>query len=69
MKNYIINKSKDNHNCNEVHTSTCYRAQNIKEYEKLGIFNNENEAVAYAKKHGYPNADGCFYCCPNAHTK
>lgn len=34
----------------------------------LGYFTNGKEAVREAKKH-YSNVDGCFFCCPEAHTR
>lgn len=34
----------------------------------LGYFANGKEAVREAKKH-YSNVDGCFFCCPEAHTR
>ena len=37
-------------------------------FELLGVFNNEIDAVNYAKmKHPTLKVDGCAYCCPAAH--
>jgi hypothetical protein len=68
MKYYIINKNKDDNGNNEVHTSDCYYKPAKSNQEDLGWFNNEVEAKNYAKQHGWPDADGCYFCCRNAHT-
>lgn len=67
MANYIINMNKDEKGLNEVHTTTCSHRPNPVNQDNLGYHSNEIEAVEYAKQHGYPNADGCLYCCPLAH--
>ena len=67
MPNYIINKNKDENGLNEIHTTTCSFRPNSNNQDNLGYHSNEVEAKKYAKQHGYPNADGCFYCCPLAH--
>lgn len=37
-------------------------------FELLGAFSNELEAVRYARiKHPTFKIDGCAYCCPAAH--
>ena len=37
-------------------------------FELLGAFSNEIDAVKYAKaKHPSFKIDGCAYCCPRAH--
>lgn len=33
----------------------------------LGEFSDGIAAVIYAKSIGYSNADGCKFCCPEAH--
>ena len=39
-------------------------------FELLGAFSNEMEAVSYARmKHPTFRIDGCAYCCPDAHTR
>lgn len=64
---YIINKSPDEHGYNEVHTTTCVRRPNYYNQEDLGLHANAIAAVNYAKTHGWPRADGCYYCCREAH--
>lgn len=68
MANYIINKNKDEKGLNEVHTTTCLHLPKMTNWDNLGYHSNEIEAVNYAKRNGYPNADGCKYCCPLAHN-
>lgn len=65
--NYIINKNKDDKGYNEVHTTTCEHLPESWNKVKLGWFENGIEAVNYAKNNGYSNADGCYYCCNEAH--
>ncbi len=52
----------------EVHKSTCSYV-GYPNVIHLGIFDYPSEAVLYALKNGYSNADGCAYCCPQSHTK
>lgn len=68
MKNYYINKTKDNNGMNEVHVSNCFWLSRTSQKQYLGEFHNANEAVSYAKRIGYPHADGCKICSPEAHT-
>ena len=35
----------------------------------LGDFDYPSAAISYAKRNGYSNADGCYYCCNQSHTK
>jgi len=67
MPLYIVNRSKDDKNLNEVHTTNCSHLPSAENRELLGYFYNAKEAVKYAKLHGWPNADGCYYCCNEAH--
>lgn len=66
---YYINKTKDNNNRNEVHTSDCFWLKLASKTEYLGTFNNAIDAVSYAKRNGYPAADGCKHCSSEAHTE
>ncbi len=68
MFTYYINKTKDSNGKNEVHKSTCYWLRIANSTQTLGEFNNGIEAVGYAQKIGYPDADGCKNCAPEAHT-
>ena len=67
MSYYIINKNKDNHGYNEVHKDHCVRLPEVQNRVSLGHFSSDGQAVAYARNNGYPNADGCYYCCSSAH--
>lgn len=68
MSKYFINKTCDENGKNEVHKSSCAWFKIVKNYAELGEFNDGIAAVDYAKANGYPNADGCKHCCPEAHT-
>ncbi len=52
----------------EVHKSDCDHKPTVN-LSTLGSFNYPSEAIAYAKRSGYSNADGCYYCCNQSHTK
>lgn len=67
MPDYLINKEKTDGIYNEVHTTTCENLPILFNRVNLGIFANEIDAVSYAKSFGYPKADGCKFCCKNAH--
>lgn len=69
MPNYIINARKDENGYNEVHTTLCNHKPEFQNIRNLGYFINAKEAVTYAKKNGYPYADGCYYCSNEAHRK
>ena len=71
MTNYYLNLNAQSNDDHEVHKETCYYYYKYKSgynFEYLGAFYNEMEAVNYARK-THPNLriDGCAYCCPNAH--
>lgn len=67
MPNYIINKEKTDGRYNEVHTTACIFKPLLQNQQSLGWHADEIDAVAYAKRNGYPDADGCYYCCERAH--
>lgn len=67
MPYYIINKNSDEKGLHEVHTADCIRKPLSYNSESLGYFTNGVQAVAYAKSIGWKTADGCKYCCPEAH--
>jgi hypothetical protein len=66
---YYVNNDQTNNPGlhHEVHTEKHALKLNIKSKKRLGEFANEVEAVEYAKKHHYDDADGCAECCPDAH--
>lgn len=68
MEFYYVNKNQDSNGNNEVHAQGCSRMPSASNRECLGYFNNGKEAVKEAKTKGYSKADGCFYCCREAHT-
>ncbi len=67
MPYYIINKEKTDGRYNEVHTSVCQHKPYPWNQEDLGWHADEIDAVSYAKRNGYPDADGCYFCCERAH--
>ncbi len=67
MPYYIINKEKTDGRCNEVHTTTCTHKPSCQNQHDLGWHADEIDAVAFARRNGYPDADGCYYCCERAH--
>lgn len=65
--NYIINKNLDENGRNEVHVTTCSHLPLLRNQVSLGWHPNARSAVAYAKQIGWKYADGCYYCCNEAH--
>ena len=63
--NYYVNQEEDNDGDHEVHKQGCsWMPENR---IALGECNNAHEAVRKAKVY-YSTADGCYHCCPEAHT-
>lgn len=67
MAYYIINKNSDDNGRNEVHTATCSYLPYWQNQESLGWHTDAVAAVDYAKRNGWKNADGCYFCCNQAH--
>lgn len=67
MPNYIINTRKTDGVYNEVHTTDCAYRPQIDHQDDLGWHVNGVDAVRYAQQNGYPAADGCQHCSPEAH--
>ncbi len=71
MIKYYLNLNAQSNGDHEVHKETCYyyyEYKNQYNFELLGAFSNDIEAVNYARfKHPNFRIDGCAYCCPNAH--
>ena len=71
MVNYYLNLNAQSNGDHEVHKETChyyYMYKSGYNFELLGAFSNELEAVRYARiKHPTFKIDGCAYCCPAAH--
>lgn len=71
MINYYLNLNAQSNGEHEIHKESCYYYYMYKSgynFELLGTFFNENDAVRYAKQK-YPifKIDGCAYCCRNIH--
>lgn len=71
MTNYYLNLNAQSNGDHEVHKESCYYYYMYKSghnFELLGSFNNEIDAVNYAKiKHPEYKIDGCAHCCSKAH--
>lgn len=71
MVNYYLNLNAQSNGDHEVHKESCYYYYMYKSgynFELLGAFSNELEAVRYARiKHPTFKIDGCAYCCSTAH--
>lgn len=67
MPKYIINKNEDVKGYNEVHETSCNHLPAVNNQVSLGYHADAKSAVSYAKLTGYKNADGCYYCCNDAH--
>lgn len=71
MINYYLNLNAQYNGGHEVHKESCYYYYMYKagsNFELLGAFSNEIDAVKYAKaKHPSFKIDGCAYCCLRAH--
>lgn len=65
---YYVNKVAQPTGEHEVHKLGCRYLPSEENRLFLGIFSNSSEAIREAKKHYY-NVDGCFYCCPESHTR
>lgn len=75
LENYYLNKNAQSNGDHEVHRESCkfyYLYKYGNNFEYIGKFSNEMDAVSYAKSLNYSIAnkiDGCAFCCPKAHTK
>ena len=65
---YYVNKNKDAQGNHEVHKEGCNKMPALQNREYVGYFNNAHDAVRKAKQ-TYPTADGCYWCCPEAHKQ
>jgi hypothetical protein len=68
MELYYLNRNQQSGGEREVHISTCSFLPEPKNRISLGYFSHCREAMKEAKKH-YDDVDGCFFCCPECHTK
>ena len=71
MAKYFLNLNPQSNGDHEIHKSTCiyyYSYQAGNNFEYLGEFLSDTEAIVYARsKHPYMKIDGCYYCCPSIH--
>jgi len=68
MYYFIINQNADENGRNEIHNFfVCEHLPASHNRITLGWFTSEYEALQYARCNGFPNADGCYYCCNNIH--
>ena len=71
VTNYYLNLNDQSNGDYEVYKESCYYYYMYKSghnFELLGSFNNEIDAVNYAKiKHPEYKIDGCAHCCSKAH--
>ena len=68
LRKYYVNNSAQSNGDHEVHEEHCAFLKLAVDVKFLGLFENGIQAVAYAKKL-YSRADGCFYCCKEAHKR
>lgn len=68
MTNYVININSQTNGEHEVHKITCNKLPNPANRLYLGDFPTCYDAIREAKKYD-PDADGCYYCSPECHTR
>jgi hypothetical protein len=64
---YYINLNPQENGDNEIHTADCSYLRLVKDKKFLGDFSNCYDAIIMARRMGYPNADGCYYCSKSCH--
>lgn len=64
---YYVNKNAQGDGTHEVHSADCSWLPDAENRLYLGSFDNGREAVNVARLY-YAKADGCYYCCREAHT-
>lgn len=69
MPFYVINlNAQPGSRDNEVHEKACSFIQQSRNLKDLGFHFSCHDAVLGAKRQGYRNADGCYYCCHPCHN-
>jgi len=66
MDAYCVNNNAQSTGEHEVHKEGCSFFPG--DYTYLGSFSTCKAAIQEAKKH-YANVDGCYFCCPDCHTR
>ena len=69
MPNYLVNRNAQPTGEHEVHANTCGHLPEAFNQDYLGTYSNCREALTAARNRGYPNVDGCYYCCNSCHTR
>lgn len=67
MARYYVNTNAQANGDHEVHKLGCDRMPEEHNRRYIGEFSSCVAAVRAAKAM-YPKADGCYYCCREAHT-
>lgn len=67
LHKYYVNNSAQPNGDHEVHEEHCTYLEMAHDVKYLGMFENGIQAVAHARKF-YAKADGCYFCCKEAHT-
>lgn len=65
---YYVNNNPQSNGDHEVHKDSCSWLKLVQSKKYIGEFVSAHDAVREAKKF-YSTADGCKYCCPEAHTR
>lgn len=65
---YYVNKNAQPTGEHEVHKSSCSWLPDAENRIYLGDYDKATDALKEAKKY-YSNVDGCYYCCPEIHTR
>lgn len=70
MHRFIVNRNAQPTGEHEVHDldAACIRLPDSENRRGLGEFSSCQGAVIEAKKL-YSSVDGCYYCCPDCHTR
>lgn len=68
MSKYYVNENAQSTGEHEVHKDGCSYLALVQNKKYLGDFSNCRDAVKKAKDNNY-NADGCYYCCNECHTR
>jgi len=68
MALYYVSTNPQVNGDHDVHKATCILMPNSENSQYLGSFENCFDAVLEAKKY-FPNANGCYICSPEGHTK
>ena len=66
MDAYYVNNNAQITGEHEVHKDGCNHFPDSPKF--LGHFEKCQDAVREAKMY-YTNVDGCYYCCPDCHTR